>query len=274
MPYTAVGAGDAVNDANRANEERESLLQRIVDRIELPMAALGLIWLVLVILELVRGLPLWLQYVSTIIWVIFVIEFLLEFTIAPRKLTYLKRNWLPAIALLAPALRIFSLFRAFRLIRAARALRGLRLIRVLGSLNRSIGALGDSLGRHGFAYVAGFTLAVTFAGAAGMYAFERPGLDSYAEALWWTAMLMTTIASEYWPQTAEGRLLSVILSLYALGVFGYVAAALATFLVGREAERTEGELPNAKSVNRLHDEIASLREEVRALMAHLPKDEP
>lgn len=38
-----------------------------------------------------------------------------------------------------------------------------------------------------------------------MYVFEKDmpdGLDSYAVALWWTAMLLTSIASEYWPKSA------------------------------------------------------------------------
>jgi voltage-gated potassium channel len=60
-----------------------------------------------------------------------------------------------------------------------------------------MGALGASLGRRGFGYViAALTLLVTLADAAGMYAFENGaagGLASYREALWRTAMIMTTI---------------------------------------------------------------------------------
>ncbi|WP_228055032.1 hypothetical protein [Gloeocapsopsis crepidinum] len=42
-----------------------------------------------------------------------------------------------------------------------------------------------------------------------MYAFESNtpdgcGLNDYGAALWWTAMLITTIGSEYWLQTPEG----------------------------------------------------------------------
>lgn len=55
-------------------------------------------------------------------------------------------------------------------------------------------------------------------------------------------MVMTTMGSQYWPQTVEGRLLCVLLALYAFGVFGYVTAALATIFFGRDAENDEGEL--------------------------------
>lgn len=105
------------------------------------------------------------------------------------------------------------------------------------------------------------------AGAGGMYAFEKQvpgGLDSYGVALWWTAMLLTSIGSEYWPQTAEGRVLCFLLSLYGFAIFGYVTAALASFFIGRDAD-TAGELVGASAMKELSDEIKALREEVVAL---------
>jgi voltage-gated potassium channel len=56
-----------------------------------------------------------------------------------------------------------------------------------------------------------------------MYAFESwapGGMKSYGDALWWTAVLLTTMGSQYWPQTVAGRLLCVFLALYALAVIG------------------------------------------------------
>jgi voltage-gated potassium channel len=176
-------------------------------------------------------------------------------------------NWLTAISLLVPALRIFRVFRVFRLLRLARVGRGLRLFRVVSSLNRGMRALGASLRRRGFGYVLALTVLVVFAGAAGMYAFENEapgGLNSYGEALWWTAMIMTTMGSQYWPETVEGRLLCVFLALYAFAVFGYVTATLATFFVGRDAENDEAELAGAK-------ELAALREETGRLARRHPR---
>jgi voltage-gated potassium channel len=131
-----------------------------------------------------------------------------------------------------------------------------------------MGALAASLERRGFTYVAALTLLVTCAGAAGMYAFENDlpdGLNSYGEALWWTAMIMTTLGSQYWPQTLEGRILCVALALYAFGIFGYVTATLATFFVGRDAETAEAGIAGVGSITALQSEIAALREEIRLL---------
>lgn len=111
---------------------------------------------------------------------------------------------------------------------------------------------------------------VTLAGSAGIYAFERDlpdgrGLDGFGAALWWTAMLMTTMESEYWPRTAERRVLCLLLALHVFAVFGYVTAALTSFFVGRDAQAQEGEIAGAAQIERLAAEISALRAETRAL---------
>jgi voltage-gated potassium channel len=80
-----------------------------------------------------------------------------------------------------------------------------------------------------------------------MYRFEMdapggPGFADYSTALWWTAMLLTTMGSEYWPQTAEGRLLCLLLALYAFAIFGYVTAAIAAYFVGKDHDRGQREV--------------------------------
>lgn len=252
------------------DQERSEVLQQLEDWLETPMLVLGLVWLALLVFELTRGLGPFLETVGTVIWVIFIIDFAVKFILAPDKLTYLKGNWLTAIALAVPALRVFRIFRVVRVMRAARAARGLRLVRVITSLNRGMKALGASMGRRGLGYVVALTTAVTLSGAAGMYTFENEipgGLDSYGVALWWTAMLMTSIGSEYWPRTAEGRVLCFLLSLYGFAVFGYVTATLATFFIGRDAEDQEAEIAGAQSVKELQAEITALRGEIQALLS-------
>lgn len=261
-------------DAEELKRERYELLQRLEGWLETPMIVLAFVWLVLLIVELVRGEGLLFYFLGTTIWVVFIIDFAVKLILSPDKVVYLKGNWLTAISLLLPALRIFRVFRAFRLLRLARAGRGLRLVRVVSSLNRGMKALGASLSRRGFGYVIALTLLVTFAGAAGMYAFENEaagGPNSYGESLWWTAMIMTTLGSEYWPQTVEGRVLCVFLALYAFGVFGYLTAALATFFVGRDADSSDAEVAGAKQLAAIRDEVSALRDEIRGLSRQPPE---
>lgn len=259
--------GTAPDDATALEQERFELLARLEDWLETPMLVLAFVWLALLIVEFIWGESSLFEVIGTSIYGVFIVNFALEFTLAPRKVDYLKRHWLTAISLLVPALRIFRVFRVFRVLRLARTARGFRLLRVVSSLNRGMLALGASLSRRGFGYVIALTLLVTFGGAAGMYAFENEapeGLHSYGEALWWTVMIMTTMGSQYWPQTVEGRVLCVFLSLYAFGVFGYVTATLATYFIGRDAESESAEVAGSAQLISLREEIHALREEMRA----------
>ncbi len=252
----------------KQHTERREILQRLEDWLETPMLVLSFVWLALFIYEVVWNLNPFLETVGTVIWIIFIVDFAVKFTLSPDKTEYLKTNWLTAAALLLPALRVFRAFRVFRLLRAARAARGLRFVRLLTSLNRGMKALGASFSRRGFGYVVVLSAIVLFAGAAGMFAFENEvagGFKDYAESLWWTAMMLTTIGSDYFPQTAEGRVLCFILALYAFAVFGYITATLATFFVERDTEKQkEAEKP---TLAELQTEIRELRAEIKQVLA-------
>jgi voltage-gated potassium channel len=250
--------------------ECDSLLELLQDWLEIPMVVLAFVWLALFVAEVIWGLTPLLEIMGYIIWALFIFEFGLGLTLSYRRLQYLKQNWFKGIALLAPALRIFAVLRVFRLMRLTRAsgmVRGMHMLRMLSSLNRGMRALSASMGRRGFGYAVLLTLIVILVGAAGMHAFERdleggPGLETYGEALWWTSMIMTTLGSSYWPETASGRILCFFISLYALGVFGYITAALATFFVGSDAASEETDLASEKSISALRKEISALREEI------------
>jgi voltage-gated potassium channel len=242
---------------------RWALLRRVESSLEQPMIVLGFVWLVLLVIELLWGIGPWLQRTITAIWIVFIVDFVLRLVLAPRRARYLRRNWLTAIALLIPALRLFRFVRLLPLLRATRSV---RLIRLVTSLNRGMRALGRTMRRRGFAYVIMMSVLVLFSGAAGIYAFENMpggrGLDTYGEALWWTAMIMTTMGSDYWPQTPEGRVLCFLLALYAFAVFGYVTATLASFFIDQDAADARSMVAGEPSMRALRDEIAALRREL------------
>ena len=78
-------------------------------------------------------------------------------------------------------------------------------------------------------------------------------------------MVMTTMGSDYFPKTAEGRVLCFLLALYAIAVCGYATATLAVFFVDQDAENDQAELAGTKSIKALQAEITSLRTEIQAL---------
>ena len=257
---------DRMGEGSPDTSERRDILAQLEDWIETPMLILSFVWLLLVLVELVWGASELLEVFGTAIWIVFVLEFLLRLSLAPEKVSFLKVNWITIIALIVPA---FRMLRVFRAVRFARAARGLRLVRVVGTANRGMRALRSSMRRRGLGYVLALSVLITFLGAAGMLAFEpaaevEGGFGGYIDALWWTAMLLTSIGSEYWPRSPEGRLLCFLLSLYGLAVFGYITASFASFFVGRDAEAADAEVAGAR-------DIAALRAEIAALRAALPQ---
>jgi voltage-gated potassium channel len=238
------------------------VLRDLEDWLERPMMALSAAWLALLVYELAWGAPRWVEVLGLIIWGVFGAEFLLRLVLAPEKLRFLARNVITLIALLVPA---FRLFRAARALRLARLARGTTLVRVVAGANRSMNTLRRVMRRRGFGYVLLLTLVVCVLGALGMRTFEAEGpggeaFDTFGDSLWWTAMILTTMGSQAWPETPEGRLLAFLLSTYAFAVFGYVAAALASVFIGRDQE--EAVSGAGEELRSLRDEVAGLRREL------------
>jgi voltage-gated potassium channel len=224
--------------------------------------------LALLIIELIWGLNKPLEYATLTIWIIFIVDFLIKFILAPIKVDFLKKNWLTIISLIVPALRVFRIFRFVRLLRGVR---GIRLVRIVSSLNRSMKSLGATMKRRAFGYVFMIILIVTFAGAAGMYALENPneGFDSYGMALWWTAMRVITVGNEFNPSTPEGRGLAFLIAVFGYSIFGYVTATFASFFIGRDAEEKDAPVAGAKDVAELKQEIIALRKSIDELKKRL-----
>lgn len=228
-----------------------SLLRRLEAKMDRPLAVLGFIWLILLVVELTKGIGPFLSRLGMAIWAVFLIDFLAKLLLAPDKLRFFRRNVLTVISLAMPAMRMLRAVRVIRAFRAARAVRGLRFLRVITSLNRGMRSLGLALRRRGFGYVVLLTLLVLAAGSAGMYAFERDlatggGFPDYGSALWWTAMILVTMGSDYWPRTAEGRLLCLFLAVYGYTIFGYITATLASLFIRNDVAPERGAPPVLK----------------------------
>lgn len=292
-PGAGEGEPEATEDVKaQASDERWALLEQISDMLERPMLFLSLAWLGVVLLDLFGYRHPVLEIANWVIWGAFVLHFALEFVIAPNKTDYLRTNWLTAVSLFLPALRLVRIARLARALRAARAARGLRLVRVVSTANRGLRTTRRILSRRGFGYVVLINIIVLLLGAGGMYAFERVpdgssgsgsgsgssgGLNDYGEALWWTAMTLTTLGAGYEPQTLEGRVLAYLLALFAFSVFGYITATLASVFVQQDRQKEEtGVAPGtphdaeadfgaAALVSSLREEMAALRQEVRSL---------
>ncbi len=195
------------------------------------------------------------------IWIVFALDFLLQFALAPAKLPFLRRNWLLALSVVMPA------FRVVHLLRALVALHALGMGPVLAGMNSATRTIERITRRHKLGRAMALTAGVTVLGAIGLVVFEGQGADHFGTALWWSAAFVTTVGSNFQPKTGEGRMLALLLVIWGLGVVGYVTAAIATTLIGDTAAASDGPGDSDRG-----DELAQLRQEVaelKAMMARL-----
>lgn len=249
-----------------SHKRRLRVLQELEDHLEFPMLVLAAIWIALIIFEATTGLPPVLQTVGLIIWVIFIAEYAIRFTLAPSKPRFLKHNWLGLVALVIPAFRVFRIFQAIRILQVSEVSQSISLVRIVAAANRSMGALGRTLGRRGFGYVTAVTMVIAFLGAAGMYKYEAHVFKDYWDALWWSVMVIATIGSDYWPKSNEGRILTVLMAVYGFSILGYLAATLASFFVDQDVKHTKDDV----SLKKVYDEVVALRKELEAMRTGQP----
>ncbi len=223
-------------------EEEDSLLETIVGLLDIPMLLLALVMLVLIIIEFTLTLtPRQSQIVyliQTLIWASFVLEYVLRVFIARDRLRYIKSHWFDALVVLVPFMRIFLVFRAIRAIRVLRVINPSALARTFFTTRRTFRRLAVTLGRSGFQYVFLTTVIVVILSATGMYLLERnavgANITTFGDALWYVIGLVTTVGNEVYPVTVEGRALAVILMIYGVGIFGYLAGTLASYFIHTE----------------------------------------
>ena len=213
-----------------AAPERTSLADQIADRLDLPMAALGVVAFLLVLAEGLAepsGLLGDVFLGMTIaLFVVFAAEFALRLAIAPSTSAYLRQNWWQLVFLALPMLR------------AVRALaRVSRVGRVASSAIRASRSAASALTSR-LAWLA-LTTSIVILGA-GQLLHDIAGLD-YGEALH-AAALATVNGEPIGSDHALAQALDVVLGIYAVVVVATAAGTLgAFFLEQRDTSQRTGQ---------------------------------
>ena len=232
--------------------------------IELPMIFLSFIWFCILITELVNGVSPILSGFGTGILVLFILYFAMRLATVTNKINLLKQNWLFVLAILVTTLRFFPFLQSFPLVRVITATFGIQMIWIFASAFVGMRILRRNIGHRGAGYVLALTFVILFSGAAGMLHFEGnvedpQGIHTYLRALWWTAMQLSNMGSGYVVKTTGGRIIDLCVSIYAVVIFGYITALLASFLIDREVKDPKPEIAYQKSLQALQEEIIQLR---------------
>lgn len=256
-------ADDPALRASQQNErESEDLLAALDDALEMPMVVLSFIMLALFLVEISFPLPAdWrrtFNLVQWLIWVTFVIEFAIKLALAKHKVDFVQDHWLMALSVVLPVLRVF------RILRAAKAARSLSALRVVAVSNRTIRQLNILFERRRLHYLLSAVVAVTVISGAGIYFLERsiPGanITTFGDGVWWSAGTITTVGTELYPLTSEGRILAVLVMIFGVSVFGYVAGSLAGLFVN--IDRSASAEPDQAVAEQLREQVKSLQEQL------------
>jgi voltage-gated potassium channel len=216
---------------------------------DLPLTILAIGSLPVLALELVRSDLIrldrdFLDLMNVVVLVAFALDYFVELALAQQRSSYVRHEWTSALIVVTQALALIPGLAAFGILRVARAGRllrflvfGLRLFAVGGVMRREGRALlrkhaaSLALGLAGFTWITSAVL-FTFAEDVG----RRGRIDSFFDALWWSFTTMTTVGSEVFPVTAEGRIVGAFTTVVGLTAFSVVTAKAAEFLVRGDRE--------------------------------------
>ena len=215
-------------------------LERFERQTALPMLVLSVLIVPLLlaplILDLSPGAETSILVIDWMIWAAFAVEYRVRLYLAPRKWPFVKTNKIDLLVIFLPFLR------PLRVVRSARALRLLRAARAVSLFGRALDAGREVLTRHKLNYALLVTGVVVIGSAGLVLTFEQgapeANIDSFGDALWWAVTTVTTVGyGDTFPTTPGGRGVAAVLMLIGIGVFGLLAASLASYFV----ERDEGQ---------------------------------
>ena len=240
-----------------SNEEREALVSRIEKKTEVLMFTLVVIMIATLILPLVIKLDskyiFLFEIIDWIIWAIFFVELSVRLYIAPKRSSYLRKNWLDVLVVVLPFMRVFRIFRV------------LRFARILTVFSKFTQKLKNILSQHGFHYVVVVFIGVIFIGTILIYYFDQGtalGIKNMAESLW----LVITIAfsggfGDIFPATTEAKTITILVIIVGNVLVSYFTASLASYFAEKDQDIEQERIE--KKLNELNKNIIDLKSELK-----------
>ncbi len=176
----------------------------------------------------------WVHLVNDALLVLFLVELVLRWLCTPTTKRFITGHWVEILAVI-PMFRIFRLSRIFLLV---------RLVRVfsLGAImQRRLAVYSSALGHRWVEYllIFGILLFALVFGSVGLAEYEvgpDSPLQSHSDAFW--KALFSLITGEYadYPRSLGGKLVFVILSLFAMGIFAMITGTISAVMIDKLKE--------------------------------------
>ena len=193
---------------------------------------------------------------QTAIWALFVIDFVGRFTLAEKKVPFLKRNVIELIAVVLPFFR------------------PLRALRLLSVATIGFRRFGGKLRNRVTFYVFGAAFMLWFITGLAVTEAERgvegANIANVWQGWWWSFITMATVGyGDKFPITPEGQWVAVIIVLTGIALLGTISAFLASWFIDNvekvETEILEDTVKANQTISELLTEVQYLRKEVQKL---------
>ena len=186
--------------------------------------------------------------VNVVVFLVFSVDYVMEFRAASNKAEYAKHEWASLVIVLSQVMALVPSLMGFGFLRILRVLR-------LGTIVARFFAIGEEvensgrqvLRRHAAQFAFGLAFMTWIMSAAAFTLAEDVGdgrrVHSFFDALWWSSATITTVGyGDIAPVTPAGRVVGVFTMLVGISTFSVVTAKAAQFLLKVEEEekaRTE-----------------------------------
>lgn len=205
--------------------------------------------------------------IDTFICCVFIIHFIISTIKAESKITYFKRHWLELLA-------------SVPLIEQLRLLRLLQIFRVIKMLTLAKDVFIPMLAKRIQTTMAGllvFMITIVASSAVAIFIIESDNpasnIKTAEDALWWGLVTISTVGyGDYYPVTAAGRLISSVLIISGVSLFGVISGYIASSFSRPSVEEEQEEESDRAILKQLLVENRQLKQEMQVELKQLREE--
>lgn len=169
-----------------------------------------------------------LQIIDVFVCCIFLLDFIIRFYRAEKKLEFMKWGWIDLVSSI-PTIDFLRTGRALRLIRL------LRIIKAFRSTKNLVNHMFKNKAEGTFTSVGVIALLLVIFSALAILQVEddpNSNIKTAEDALWWAYVTITTVGyGDRFPVTTEGRLIASLLMTAGVGLFGTFAGYVSSLFL-------------------------------------------
>ncbi len=194
----------------------------------ITVCILAIISVSFAIIDFTKGLNKVEIWIDNFIYFLFILDYLIRFIKAPKKIDFTKKNIFDLIAIIP----FSSAFRIFRILKFSKLLRLTKLLRVGSVSARLLTKAKKFLNTNGFKYVLLLSVSAILIASFAMMYFENM---TFQDSLWWSFVTATTVGyGDLSPSTNAGRVIASLLMIVGIGLIGYLTSSITSFFLNDE----------------------------------------